>query len=113
MERIRIREIIEFLGKFLQGKEKAIELALISLFSKGHLLIEDLPGLGKTTLAIGLSRSLGLSFGRVQATSDLLPTDITGLSQFLIIYFLLMKSTEQLQKHNLPSLKQWQKNRLQ
>ncbi|HOC52533.1 MAG TPA: MoxR family ATPase [Caldisericia bacterium] len=80
MERIRIREIIEFLGKFLQGKEKAIELALISLFSKGHLLIEDLPGLGKTTLAIGLSRSLGLSFGRVQATSDLLPTDITGLS---------------------------------
>jgi len=80
MERIRIREIIEFLGKFLQGKEKAIELALISLFSKGHLLIEDLPGLGKTTLAIGLSRTLGLTFGRVQATSDLLPTDITGLS---------------------------------
>lgn len=80
MEKIRIREIIDFLGKFLQGKEKAIELALISLLSKGHLLIEDLPGLGKTTLAIALSKTLGLTFGRVQATSDLLPTDITGLS---------------------------------
>lgn len=80
MEKIRIREIIDFLGKFLQGKEKAIELALITLLSKGHLLIEDLPGLGKTTLAIALSKTLGLSFGRVQATSDLLPTDITGLS---------------------------------
>lgn len=80
MEKFRIREIINFLERFLQGKKRAIELALITLFSNGHLLIEDLPGLGKTTLAIALSRTLGLSFGRVQATSDLLPTDITGLS---------------------------------
>jgi len=61
-------------------KEKAIELTLICLFSKGHLLIEDLPGLGKTTLAIGIAKTLGLDYGRVQATSDLLPSDIIGVS---------------------------------
>ncbi len=75
-----IKKIIDILSYFLHGKEKAIKLALITFFSKGHLLIEDLPGLGKTTLAIGISRILGLEFGRIQCTSDLLPTDITGLS---------------------------------
>ena len=75
-----ISKIIEILSHFLHGKENAIKLSLIAFFSKGHLLIEDLPGLGKTTLAIGISRVLGLGFGRVQCTSDLLPTDITGLS---------------------------------
>ncbi len=75
-----LKEIIKTLSYFLHGKEKAIKLALITFFSRGHLLIEDLPGLGKTTLAIGISRILGLDFGRIQCTSDLLPTDITGLS---------------------------------
>jgi len=59
---------------------RALKLSLAAFFSKGHLLIEDLPGLGKTTLAIGIAKALGLSFGRIQCTSDLLPTDITGLS---------------------------------
>ncbi|HLA26378.1 MAG TPA: AAA family ATPase [Syntrophales bacterium] len=54
--------------------------ALIACFARGHLLIEDLPGLGKTTLALALARALDLSFSRIQCTSDLLPTDITGLS---------------------------------
>lgn len=72
--------IIESLSPYLQGKDKALRLALISFFSRGHLLIEDLPGLGKTTLAVGIARSLGMTFGRIQCTSDLLPTDITGLS---------------------------------
>jgi len=76
----KIKEIINILSPFLQGKEKAIELSLITFFSKGHLLIEDLPGLGKTTLAIGLAKVLGLSFGRIQCTSDLLPSDILGIS---------------------------------
>jgi MoxR-like ATPase len=76
----KIDEIIEFLSLFLHGKEKALRLALITFFSRGHLLIEDLPGLGKTTLAIGIAKALGLGFGRIQCTSDLLPTDITGLS---------------------------------
>lgn len=73
-------QIIDILSDYLQGKQKAIELTLICFFSKGHILIEDLPGLGKTTLAIAISKILGLDFGRIQATSDLLPTDITGLS---------------------------------
>jgi MoxR-like ATPase len=76
----KIEIITDYLGKYLQGKETALRLSLISFFSRGHLLIEDLPGLGKTTLAIAIARALGLSFGRIQCTSDLLPTDITGLS---------------------------------
>ncbi|HCZ11556.1 MAG TPA: AAA family ATPase, partial [Nitrospiraceae bacterium] len=76
----KIDLIIESLSAYLQGKEHALRLSLTAFFSKGHLLIEDLPGLGKTTLAVGIARSLGLSFGRIQCTSDLLPTDITGLS---------------------------------
>lgn len=76
----KIRHITRSLSTYLQGKEKSLNLSLISFFSRGHLLIEDLPGLGKTTLAIGIAKSLGLTFGRIQCTSDLLPTDITGLS---------------------------------
>jgi len=78
-----ILNVIEILSsQYLQGKVRAIRLALISLLSGGHLLIEDIPGLGKTSLALALSRVLGLSFGRIQCTSDLLPSDITGLSIF-------------------------------
>jgi len=76
----KILQIIQNLQSCLQGKERAIVLSLIAIFSKGHLLIEDFPGLGKTSLAIALSKALNLSFGRVQCTNDLLPTDITGLS---------------------------------
>jgi len=76
----KIVKIIDSLSRYHQGKEKPLRLALIAFFSRGHLLIEDLPGLGKTTLAIGIAKSLGLTFGRIQCTSDLLPTDITGLS---------------------------------
>ncbi|MBP8626852.1 MAG: MoxR family ATPase [Syntrophorhabdaceae bacterium] len=76
----KIGIIIDSLSRYLQGKERPLRLALTSFFSRGHLLIEDLPGLGKTTLAIGIAKSLGLTFGRIQCTSDLLPTDITGLS---------------------------------
>ncbi len=76
----KINIIIDSLSRYLQGKERPLRLALITFFSRGHLLIEDLPGLGKTTLAIGIAKSLGLTFGRIQCTSDLLPTDITGLS---------------------------------
>ena len=78
----KIDFITQSLSGFLQGKEKPLALSLISFFSRGHLLIEDLPGMGKTTLAIGIAKSLGLTFGRIQCTSDLLPTDITGLSIF-------------------------------
>lgn len=66
--------------RYLKGKVHAVRLAVIALLSGGHILLEDIPGLGKTTLALALSGALGLSFGRVQCTSDLLPSDITGLS---------------------------------
>jgi MoxR-like ATPase len=69
-------------SRYLQGKIKAIRTAMISLLSEGHLLIEDIPGLGKTSLALGLAAALGLDFGRIQCTGDLLPSDITGVSIF-------------------------------
>ena len=69
-------------SKVLRGKEKEIEKAVVCLLSGGHLLIEDVPGTGKTTLALALSRVLGLSFSRIQFTSDLLPSDITGVNIF-------------------------------
>lgn len=64
------------------GKEQAVRFAFVALLSDGHLLIEDLPGLGKTTLAHALAATLGLGFQRVQFTSDLLPSDIVGVSVF-------------------------------
>jgi MoxR-like ATPase len=78
-----ITHLIDTLSEhYLQGKRDALHLSMIALLSDGHLLLEDIPGLGKTTLAIALSHALGLSFGRIQCTSDLLPSDITGLSIF-------------------------------
>lgn len=78
----KIREIINIATRYLHGKESPLQLSLLTFFSRGHLLIEDLPGLGKTTLAIAIAKLLGLDFGRIQCTSDLLPTDITGLSVY-------------------------------
>lgn len=69
-------------SKVLKGKESEVEKAVVCLLSGGHLLIEDVPGTGKTTLALALSRVLGLSFSRIQFTSDLLPSDITGVNIF-------------------------------
>ena len=72
----------EALGGIILGKDEQINLALACLLARGHLLIEDLPGLGKTMLAQALARVLGLSFSRIQFTSDLLPADIIGVSVF-------------------------------
>jgi MoxR-like ATPase len=77
-----IDHTIRQVGTVLLGKDQQIRLALTCLFSGGHLLIEDLPGMGKTTLSHTLARVLGLSFNRVQFTSDLLPADILGVSIF-------------------------------
>jgi MoxR-like ATPase len=67
-------------GQHLKGKGRALRLCLMALLTGGHILLEDIPGLGKTTMALAFASALGLSFGRVQCTSDLLPSDITGLS---------------------------------
>ncbi|MDL1972622.1 MAG: MoxR family ATPase [Deltaproteobacteria bacterium] len=73
-----INAAIQAISRVIKGKEKVIKLSLACLLAKGHLLLEDLPGTGKTTLAIALARVLGCSFARIQFTSDLLPADILG-----------------------------------
>lgn len=77
-----IDEAVDAVGRVLLGKDRQVRLALACLLAKGHLLIEDLPGMGKTTLAQCLAAVLGLKFDRVQFTSDLLPADILGVSIF-------------------------------
>ena len=77
-----IDKAVAEVGGVLLGKESQIRLALCCLFARGHLLIEDLPGMGKTTLTHALADVLGLSWKRVQFTSDLLPADILGVSVF-------------------------------
>jgi MoxR-like ATPase len=77
-----IDAVLDRLGSVLLGKSTQIKLALACLLAKGHLLIEDLPGMGKTLLSQALARALGLSFNRIQFTSDLLPGDILGTSVF-------------------------------
>ncbi|MBH0081572.1 AAA family ATPase [Pseudoalteromonas sp. NZS11] len=77
-----VTAIIDDLSSVIFGKQQQIKLALTCLFSEGHLLIEDLPGMGKTTLSHALSAVLGLSYQRIQFTSDLLPADILGTNVF-------------------------------
>jgi MoxR-like ATPase len=74
--------IISNIEKVILGKRETLELAVISLLCQGHLLIEDVPGVGKTMLARSLARSLGCSFSRIQFTPDMLPSDVTGVSIF-------------------------------
>ncbi len=78
----KILKAIDLLSDIIKGKRNVVELAFEALLSEGHLLIEDVPGLGKTTLALGLARVLNLSFGRIQCTSDLMPADVVGVSVF-------------------------------
>jgi len=76
------RALFENIEKVIIGKKQVIELAVISVFSNGHVLIEDAPGVGKTMLARSLARSLDCSFKRIQFTPDMLPSDITGVSVY-------------------------------
>ncbi|MEK9629140.1 MAG: MoxR family ATPase [Nitrospinota bacterium] len=76
----KIALLKENMGKIILGKEEVIEYAIIALLARGHLLIEDVPGVGKSSLAHSLASSLHLDYKRIQFTSDLLPTDITGVS---------------------------------
>jgi MoxR-like ATPase len=78
----KIRLLQTNIERVIKGKSQAIELSIVCLLARGHLLIEDVPGVGKTTLAHCLARSLDCSFRRIQFTSDLLPSDILGVSVF-------------------------------
>lgn len=75
-----IKLLIDSLNSVLVGKEEKVKLAVTTLLAEGHLLIEDVPGVGKTTLAKGLARCIDASFGRIQFTPDTLPSDVTGIS---------------------------------
>lgn len=77
-----LNPVLASLGNVILGKPEQLKLALSCLLARGHLLIEDLPGMGKTTLAEALARVLGLSYQRIQFTSDMLPADIIGVSVF-------------------------------
>lgn len=77
-----IKGVVTQLNSVILGKDKQVKLALACILSKGHLLIEDLPGMGKTTLSHALAISLGLSYQRAQFTSDMLPADLIGVSIF-------------------------------
>ncbi len=80
--RQHLEAVIRQVGGIILGKEPAIRLALTCLLARGHLLIEDLPGMGKTTLAHAIAHSLGLHYQRIQFTSDLLPADILGAAVY-------------------------------
>lgn len=81
-QRDALKQALAQVNALVLGKPQEIRLAFVALLSDGHLLIEDLPGLGKTTLAHSLAATLGLGFARVQFTSDLLPSDIVGVSVY-------------------------------
>ena len=74
--------IIAEVGRALIGKREVIEQALMAIYAGGHILLEDAPGTGKTTLALALSRALGLEYKRVQFTPDTTPSDITGFTMY-------------------------------
>jgi MoxR-like ATPase len=78
----QIAELQQAIASVVKGKEDVIQLALITLLARGHLLIEDVPGVGKTTLAQALARSFHCTFQRIQFTSDMLPSDVIGVSVF-------------------------------
>ncbi|MFT5573446.1 MAG: MoxR-like ATPase [Cryomorphaceae bacterium] len=78
----KLDTLFEQLNEIILGNPQATKLAVVCLLARGHLLIEDIPGVGKTTLAHGLADLLGLPFKRVQFTSDLLPTDVIGMTIF-------------------------------
>src|SRR6186997_193084 len=74
--------LLRELGRIVVGKDETLRLALACMIARGHLLIEDIPGVGKSTLAQALAATLGLKYARVQFTSDLLPADVLGVSIF-------------------------------
>jgi len=82
LERARdtAQRIVDNVKKVIIGKDEPVELAVVALMCQGHMLVEDVPGVGKTMLARSLAKSIGCSFGRIQFTPDLLPSDITGVS---------------------------------
>ena len=115
----KAQQIMAEVQKVVVGKEEIIAKVLMVMLAKGHVLIEDIPGVGKTTLALAFSKALSLDYKRIQFTPDVMPSDITGfnLQEPLsiapalpcAIYFWRMKLTVPPAKPNPPSLRSWKK----
>ena len=88
----KVRIILDEVGKVIRGKDKTIEMAMTAILAKGHILIEDVPGVGKTTLAVAFSRAMELTERRLQFTPDVLPSDVVGFikNPIKIVLFLLL-----------------------
>ena len=95
--------MIEAVGRVLLGKDHQVRLAISCLLAGGHLLIEDRPGMGKSTLAEALARVFALAFKRVSFTSDLLPADLTGLNVFNPCLLYTSPSPRDLSTSRMPS----------
>lgn len=120
---IKIEQIINEVEKVIVGKRHVIKLSLTALLAGGHVLLEDVPGVGKTMMVRTLAKTIGVSFKRIQFTPDLLPADVTGVSifnpeheilnfaqvQLWAILCLQMKLIVLLREHKLPFLKAWRK----
>lgn len=78
----KLKLIVDEISKVVIGKEKVIKLLVVSITAGGHILLEDIPGVGKTTLALALSKTLGLDYNRVQFTPDVMPSDIIGFNMY-------------------------------
>ena len=76
----KLKTITHEISKVIIGKEDVIKLLIVSITAGGHILLEDIPGVGKTTLALALSKTLGLKYNRVQFTPDVMPADIIGFN---------------------------------
>ena len=121
-----ISKVLENVGKVIIGKEEVLEKLLAGLLAGGHVLLEDVPGTGKTKMAKALSASLGVDFGRIQFTPDMLPADITGMhiysretesfvwkeALFLPIYCWRIKSTVRRPGRRLAFWNVWRNGRL-
>ena len=78
----RMNAVLDEVQKVIVGKQTVIEKVLMAILAQGHILLDDVPGVGKTTLAVALSRALGLDYQRIQFTPDVLPSDIVGFSLY-------------------------------
>ena len=88
----KVRIILDEVGKVIRGKDKTIEMAMTAILAKGHILIEDVPGVGKTTLAVAFSRAMEQTETRLQFTPDVLPSDVVGFikNPIKIVLFILL-----------------------
>ena len=118
-------KILENVGKVIIGKKEVSKFILTAMLANGHVLLEDVPGTGKTVMAKTFAKSIEAGFNRIQFTPDLLPSDVTGIiirsrknlysgrDLYLLIFYLLMRLTGQHQGHSRHCLNVWRNIRLQ